>query len=159
MPYDNFGQWYHQRHITAQTNEPYRMSAEQFVMNVEEFLYNTTSSRYMDPYFLAWSIAQFDLAKHGSGRVYDYFQYPENQDAFKFQNPPIPTPTKDGLVYHVEYTREDFNNGLVPTSADGTAPLVDDHGVRQVVQSPDNSTQDALDHLYQLLEPQIHEDK
>lgn len=147
MPYNNFGQFYSTRH-PAEKLDPFKVSAEQFVQNVEAFLYDTTSPVFMDPQFLAWAIEQYDLSKHGSGRVFDVLDYTQGRESIEYLRPPIPGLGKDGkLVYRVEYTRDQFNRGEVPTSADGTQPDVLEHHVYQTVVSPDDGLQEALEYL------------
>lgn len=146
MPYNNFGEYVHNRHPEPPL-DPYRMSAEQFAKNVETFLYDTSSPVYMDPNFLAWSIRQYDLSKAGSGRVFDVLDYQNGRDSIDYLKPPLPYPGKTGIEYRVKYTREEFNRGQVPTNADGTQPLVEEDGVYQIVHNPDDGLNELLDRL------------
>ena len=147
MPYNNFGQYYSERHPEPPM-DPFKMSAEQFVKNVESFLYDTASPVFMDPQFLAWAIRQYDLSKHGSGRVFDVLDYESGKESIDYLRPPIPHPGKSGkLEYRVQYTRGQFNDGEVPTSVDGTQPDVQEHHVYQIVQSPEDGLEEMFDKL------------
>lgn len=117
MPYNNFGEYYSTRRIGELSTDPFRESAERLTKNIEEYLYDTNSKFYMDPFFLAWSIEQYDLSKQGSGRVFDSITYDSADRSIVFQAPPVPYPGKSGSA---EYR---VDNG------DGTY---------QVVSSPDN---------------------
>lgn len=146
MPYDNHGRFYHTR-ILSDVRDPYKSSAESLARAVEEFTYNTESPVYMDPQFLAWSVAQFDLSKQGSGRVFDVLDYEHGKESIDYLHPPLPSVTKDGLEYRVRYTREQFNNGEVPNSMDGTQPEVFENHVEQIVRPSDVDVSDITQFL------------
>ena len=118
MPYNTAGEYYHTRRPYEDYHDPYKQSAEQLVRNVEEFLYDTKSENYMNPFFIAWSIRQFDLTKQGSGRPHDTLDFETGSGSFDYDAPPIPYPGKDGAEYKVEQKDGSFVTVASPTKKD-----------------------------------------
>ena len=139
MAYDNLGRYNHTR-ILSDVRDPYKASAESLARSVEDFLYNTESHVYANTKFLAWAIAKFDASKQGSGHTWDSAEYVDSQASIEYLNPPFVHVGDGVLEYRVEYSRDQFNAGEVPTSYDGTQVKVYENHVEQVIRPADEFT-------------------
>lgn len=144
MPYNSFGQYLNPRTVGDLSGDAYRTSAEQLALRVEEFLYDTTSPRFGDAHFLAWSLAAFDHTKQGSGRAFDSVEYQdkETHNLPGIQSPPIPYRKGKTVEWRVTYERLLWDAGLVPNNYDGTQPLVKDSYVYVNVLPPAGSEEE-----------------
>ena len=139
MAYDNLGRYNHTR-ILSDVQDPYKASAESLARSVEDFLYNTQSPVYANTKFLAWAIAKFDASKQGSGRPWDRLDYEDSHDSIEYLQPPFVHVGDGVLEYRVQYSRDQWNNGEVPTSYNGTQVKVYENHVEQVIRPADEFT-------------------